>query len=107
MKGGIGNIMKQAQLMQQNLQRMQEQIASMEITGEAGGGLVRVTMNGRHEARRVQIDASLMGDDREMLEDLVAAAINDASQKIEQHTKDKTAGLMGGMGLPPGLKLPF
>ena len=83
MKGGIGNLMKQAQKMQANMQKAQAEIAAMEVTGESGGGMVKVTMNGRHEAKRVQIDPSVPLDDREMLEDLVAAAINDAVQRVE------------------------
>jgi len=107
MKGGLGNLMKQAQQMQANMQKAQEEIASMEVTGEAGGGLVKVTMNGRHEARRVIIDDSLVGDDREMLEDLVAAAINDAVHKIESVTQERMSGMTAGLNLPPGMKLPF
>ena len=91
MKGGIGNLMKQAQKMQADLQRAQEEIARAEVTGESGGGLVKVTMNGRHEVRRVQIDPSLVGDDREMLEDLVAAACNDAAHRVEQMTQERMA----------------
>jgi nucleoid-associated protein EbfC len=107
MKGGIGNLMKQAQKMQADLQRAQEEIARTEVTGESGGGLVKVTMNGRHEVRRVQIDPSLVGDDREMLEDLVAAACNDAAHRVEQMMQERMSGLTAGMALPPGLKLPF
>jgi hypothetical protein len=107
MKGGIGNLMKQAQQLQAGVQKAQEEIAAMEVTGEAGGGMVKVTINGRHEARRVQIDPSVPLDDREMVEDLVAAAINDAVHKLESASQQKMAGLMGGMNLPPGLKLPF
>ncbi len=103
MKGGLGNLMKQAQQMQQNLQKAQEELASMEVTGEAGGGLVKIVMTGRHEARRIQIDDSLVGDDKDMLEDLVAAAINDAVQKVERHSKERLSGLAGGMGLPGDL----
>jgi len=99
--------MKQAQKMQADLQRAQEEIARAEVTGESGGGLVRVTMNGRHEVRRVQIDPSLVGDDREMLEDLVAAACNDAAHRVEQMMQERMSGLTAGMALPPGLKLPF
>ncbi|MGD8709977.1 MAG: YbaB/EbfC family nucleoid-associated protein [Ectothiorhodospiraceae bacterium] len=106
MKGGIGNLMKQAQKMQENLQKAQEEIANMEITGESGGGLVAVIMNGRHEVRRVTIDESVY-DDREMVEDLVAAAFNDAVQKLEKISKEKMEGFSQGMGLPPGMKLPF
>jgi len=107
MKGGIGNLMKQAQQLQANMQKAQAEIAAMEITGEAGGGMVKVTINGRHEARRVQIDPSVPMDDREMVEDLVAAAFNDAVHRLESATQERMAGLMGGMNLPPGMKLPF
>ncbi len=107
MKGGLGNLMKQAQKMQEDLQKAQEELARQELTGEAGGGLVKVTMNGRHEVRRVEIDDSLMGDDREMLEDLVAAACNDAVHRIEERTKEQMSGLTAGLSLPPGMKLPF
>ena len=107
MKGGIGGMMKQAQQLQANMQKAQAEIAVMEVTGEAGGGMVKVTMNGKHEAKRVQIDPSVPLDDREMLEDLVAAAINDASQRMEQATQERMASVMGGMNLPPGFKMPF
>ncbi len=107
MKGGIGGMMKQAQQLQANMQKAQAEIAAMEVTGESGGGMVKVTMNGKHEAKRVQIDPSVPLDDREMLEDLVAAAINDASQRMEQATQERMASVMGGMNLPPGFKLPF
>ncbi len=107
MKGGIGNLMKQAQKMQEDMQRAQEEIASMEIEGQSGGGLVKVTMNGQHELRKVSIDDSLVGDDKDMLEDLVAAAVNDASHRLAEASKDKLSGLTSGMELPPGMKLPF
>jgi hypothetical protein len=107
MKGGIGNLMKQAQQLQASVQKAQAEIAAMEVTGEAGGGMVKVTINGRHEARRVQIDPSVPLDDREMVEDLVAAAFNDAVHRLEAVTQERMSGLMGGMNLPPGLKLPF
>ena len=111
MKGGLGNIMKQAQKMQENLQKAQAEIATLEIAGEAGGGLVNVVMTGRYEVRRIRIDDSLVGDDKDMLEDLVAAAINDAVHKVERTVQDKMSGLTAGMGLPPGmlgdLKMPF
>jgi hypothetical protein len=107
MKGGIGNLMKQAQQLQANMQKAQAEIAAMEVTGESGGGMVKVTINGRHEAKRVQIDPAVPLDDREMIEDLVAAAFNDAVHRLESTTQEKMAGLMGGMNLPPGLKLPF
>lgn len=107
MKGAIGNLMKQAQKMQEDLQKAQEQLAREEITGESGGGLVKVTMNGKHEVRRVDIDATLLEDDKEMLEDLVAAAVNDVVHKIAAKTQESMSGLTSGMGLPPGMKLPF
>lgn len=107
MKGGLGNLMKQAQEMQANMQRAQEELASMEVTGESGGGLVKVTMTGKHEVRRVNIDDSLVGDDKDMLEDLVAAAINDAAHRIETMTKERMTGLTAGLNLPAGMKLPF
>ena len=107
MKGGLGDLMKQAQAMQATMQKAQEEIAAMEITGEAGGGMVKVTLNGRHDARRVQIDPAVPTDDREMIEDLVAAAINDAVHRIESATQDKMSSLIGWMNLPPGMKLPF
>jgi DNA-binding YbaB/EbfC family protein len=107
MKGGLGNIMKQAQKMQADMQTAQEELANIEIIGESGGGLVKVVMTGRHDVRRVEIDTELMGDDKEMLEDLLAAAVNDAVRKVEKTSQEKMAGLAGGMGLPPGFKLPF
>ncbi len=106
MKGGIGNLMKQAQKMQADLQKAQEDLAKAEITGESGGGLVSVTLNGKHEVRRVQIDDSVL-DDKEMLEDLVAAAMNDAVHKLEAYSKEQMAGVTAGINLPPGMKLPF
>jgi hypothetical protein len=111
MKGGLGNLMKQAQQMQEQMQRQlaeaQEALAKMEITGEAGGGMVKVIMSGRHDVRRVIIDPSLMGDDKEMLEDLLAAAVNDAVQRVESETQSKMSGLTSGLNLPPGFKMPF
>jgi hypothetical protein len=107
MKGGIGNLMKQAQLMQDNMKKLQEQLAVMEIEGQAGSGLVKVLMTGRHEVKRVAIDPKLLADDRDMLEDLVAAAVNDAVRKIEATTQEKMAAATAGLPLPPGLKLPF
>ena len=107
MKGGLGNLMKQAQKMQADMQKAQEEIASLEVTGESGGGLVKVTMTGRHEARRVEIDDSLIGDDKDMLEDLIAAAINDAAHKVEAMTQERMAGMTAGLNLPAGMKLPF
>ncbi|MCU7816522.1 MAG: YbaB/EbfC family nucleoid-associated protein [Candidatus Thiodiazotropha sp. (ex Rostrolucina anterorostrata)] len=107
MKGGLGNLMKQAQKMQAEMQQAQERLAQEEVIGEAGGSLVKVIMNGKHEVRRVEIDDSLMADDKEMLEDLVAAALNDASQRVSQKMQESMSGLSAGMGLPPGMKLPF
>jgi DNA-binding YbaB/EbfC family protein len=99
--------MKQAEAMQRNMQKAQEEIALMEVTGESGGGMVKVTMNGRHEVKRVQIEPAVVGEDREMLEDLVAAAINDAVRKVETETQQRMSGVMAGMKLPPGMKMPF
>ena len=106
MKGGLGNLMKQAQAMQENLRKAQEELASIEVTGNAGGSMVSVTMNCRHDVRRVNIDPSLLKDDKEVLEDLVAAAINDAVRKVEKATQEKMSGLTAGFDIP-GLKLPF
>ena len=107
MKGGLGNIMKQAQQMQANMKKAQEEIAKMEITGQAGGGMVSVVMTGRHDVKRVSIDDSLMGEDKEMLEDLLAAAVNDAVRQVEKETQERMGDMMGGMQLPPGMNLPF
>jgi DNA-binding YbaB/EbfC family protein len=107
MKGGIGNLMKQAQLMQENMKRMQEQLAQMEVEGQAGSGMVKVLMTCKHEVRRVTIDPRLLADERDMLEDLVAAAFNDAARRVEATVQEKMAGVTAGMPLPPGLKLPF
>lgn len=107
MKGPLGNLMKQAQKMQEDLQKAQAELANKEITGESGGGMVKVTLNGKHECRRVAIDDSLMGDDKEMLEDLVAAAVNDAVHKVADLTQSEMSGLTAGLNLPPGMKLPF
>ena len=107
MKGGIGNLMKQAQEMQANMQKAQEELANLEVTGESGGGMVKITMTGKHEVRRVSIDDSLLADDKDMLEDLVAAAINDAAHKVEATTQERMSGLTSGINLPPGMKLPF
>ena len=107
MSNGLGNLMKQAQKMQADMQKAQEEIASMEVEGQSGGGLVKVLMTGRHELRRVTIDDTLMGDDKEMLEDLIAAAVNDASQRVESTSKEKMSGMTAGLNLPPGMKLPF
>ena len=107
MKNQLAGLMKQAQDMQDNLKRAQEELASVEVEGQSGAGLVKVTMTCRHDVKRVRIDPSLVGDDRDMLEDLVAAAINDAVRRVESTTQEKMSGLMGGMGVPPGFKLPF
>ena len=107
MKGQLAGLMKQAQQMQENLKKAQDEIAAMEIEGQAGAGMVKVTMTGRHDVKRVSIDPSLMGDDKDMLEDLIAAAINDAVRRVETVTQEKMGGLTSGMGLPPGMKLPF
>jgi len=107
MKNGLGNLMQQAQKMQEDMQKAQQEIAAMEIEGQSGGGLVSVIMNGRHELRKVSIDDSLVGDDKDMLEDLVAAAVNDAAQKVDAASKEKLGGLAGNLNLPEGMKLPF
>jgi len=107
MKGGLGNLMKQAQQMQADMQKAQEELANMEVTGSAGGDMVSVVMTGRHDVRRVSIDDSLMQDDKEMLEDLIAAAVNDAVRKIEKESQERMASMTSGMPLPPGMKLPF
>ena len=107
MKGNIGNLMKQAQKMQADMQKAQEELANMEVEGQSGGGMVKVLMNGRHEVRRVSIDESLMKDDKDMLEDLMAAAVNDAVRRIEKTSSEKMSGLTAGLNLPGGLKLPF
>lgn len=106
MKGGLGNIMKQAQAMQENMQKMQEEVANMEVAGQAGGGMVKVIMTGRHDIKKVQIDDSVM-DDKEMLEDLVAAAVNDAVRQVEKTSQEKMSSITAGLNLPPGVKLPF
>ena len=107
MKGGIGNLMKQAQLMQENMKKLQEELAQMEIEGQAGSGLVKVVMTGRHEVKRVTIDPKLIAEDKDMLEDLVATAVNDAVRKIEATTQEKMSAATAGLPLPPGMKLPF
>ena len=106
MKGNLGAMMRQAQQMQENLKRVQQELETLEVTGEAGGGLVQVTMTGKHAVRRVTIDPGVAGDDRELLEDLVAAAVNDAAQRVEALVQEKMGAVTAGMGLPPGLQ-PF
>lgn len=105
--GGMGNLMKQAQEMQEKLQQAQAELANAEVTGESGAGLVTIQMNGRHDVKKVGIDDSLMSEDKEILEDLIAAAINDAVRKIETTNQEKMSSLTGGMGMPPGFKMPF
>ncbi|HUX64106.1 YbaB/EbfC family nucleoid-associated protein [Sulfuricella sp.] len=107
MKGGLGGLMKQAQQMQENMQKMQEKLAMVEVEGQAGAGMVKVVMTCRHDVKRVSIDDSLMGEDKEMLEDLLAAAVNDAVRRVETTTQEKMSGFTSGLGLPPGMKLPF
>ena len=107
MKGGIAGLMKQAQQMQENMKRMQDQLASVEVEGQAGAGMTKVVMTCRYDVKRVVIDDSLLKDDKEMLEDLVAAAFNDAVRKVEATTQERLGGMTAGMGLPPGFKLPF
>ncbi len=107
MKGPLANIMKQAQQMQSNMQKVQEEVGATEVNGQAGGGMVVVVMTGRHEVRRVQIEPDLLKEDKEMLEDLIAAAVNDANRKAEQLMSDRLSALTSGMGLPPGFKMPF
>lgn len=104
---GLGDLMKQAQEMQANMQKMQEDLAKAEVTGSAGAGLVSVVMTGRHDVKRVNIDASLMAEDKEMLEDLLAAAVNDAVRKIETQNREQMEKMTSGMGIPPGFKMPF
>ncbi len=106
-KGGLGGIMKQAQKMQEEMQQAQAEIAAMEMTGESGGGLVSVVLNGAHECKRVSIDDSLISDDKEMLEDLIAAALNDAAQRMAAASEERMSGVTSGMNLPGGMSLPF
>ena len=108
MKGGLGNIMKQAQAMQENMQKAQAELASIEVTGESGGGMVSLVMTCRHDVKKVSIDPELMGDaqDKEILEDLIAAAMNDAVRKVEKTTQEKMSGLTGGLNIP-GMQMPF
>jgi len=107
-KGQLAGLMKQAQAMQENLKKAQDELAFIEVTGEAGSGMVKILMTCKHQVKRVSIDASLMGDDKDMLEDLIAAAFNDGARKVEETTEAKMGKLTGGMpGLPGGMKLPF
>jgi len=107
MKGNIGQLMKQAQQMQENMRRMQEQLGTLEVEGQSGAGMVKVQMNCKHEVKRISIAPSLLGEDREMLEDLVAAAFNDAARRVESTIAEKMSGMTAGLGLPAGFKLPF
>ena len=107
MKGGIGQIMKQAQQMQAEMQKAQEEMASLTVQGESGAGLVKMTMTCKHQLQQLSIDDSLLGEDKDMLEDLIIAAFNDALRKVEQTVQEKYSGMTAGIGLPPGIKLPF
>ena len=107
MKGGLGNLMRQAQQMQETMQKVQAELADIEVTGESGAGMVKIVMNGRHEAKRATIDPKLAAEEMGLLEDLVVAAVNDAVRKIAARSQEKYAGLMSGLNLPPGVKLPF
>jgi hypothetical protein len=107
MKGGLAGLMKQAQQMQENMKKVQEQLATMEVEGQAGAGMVKVVMTCRHDVKRVSVDPSLLQDDKEMLEDLIAAAVNDAVRRVEAMVQEKMSGITAGMPLPPGFKMPF
>jgi hypothetical protein len=107
MKAQLAGLMRQAQQMQENMRKLQEELALVEVEGQSGAGMVKVTMTCRHDVRRVSIAPSLLGDDKEMLEDLLAAAVNDAARKVEAAVQEKMGALTGGLGLPPGMKLPF
>ncbi len=107
MKGQLAGLMKQAQQMQENMKRMQDQLGTIEVEGQAGSGMVKVVMTCKHEVRRVSIAPALMGDDREMLEDLITTALNDAVRKVESTTQEKMSGMTAGLPLPPGFKMPF
>lgn len=107
MKGGIGQLMKQAQKMQEDMKKAQEEMSAITVTGESGGGMVKVTMSCKHEVRALEIDDTLIGDDKDMLEDLIIAAFNDAQRKVESTVQEKFSGMASGLNLPAGLKLPF
>jgi hypothetical protein len=107
MKGGLAGLMQQAQQMQENMKRMQEQLATVEVEGQSGAGMVKVVMTCRHDVKRVTIDDSLLKDDKDMLEDLIAAAVNDAVRRAEATIQEKMSGMTAGLGLPPGFKMPF
>lgn len=107
MKGGIGNLMRQAQQMQETMEKAQAELANLEVVGESGAGMVKLVLNGRYEAKSATIEPKLLGEDKDMLEDLIVAAINDAVRKVAARTQEKYSGLMSGLNLPPGMKLPF
>ena len=107
MKAQIAGLMKQAQQMQENMRKLQEELALVEVEGQSGAGMVKVTMTCRHDVKRVSIDSSVFAEDKEMLEDLLAAAVNDAVRKVETAVQEKMSAVTGGLGLPPGMKLPF
>jgi DNA-binding YbaB/EbfC family protein len=107
MKGQLGDLMKQAQKVQEQMQKVQAELANAEVTGESGAGLVKITMNGRHDVKRVWLDDSLLSEDKEMLEDLIAAAVNDAVRRVEATSQEKVSGLTMGLNLPDGMKFPF
>ena len=107
MKGGMGNLMKQAQKMQEQMAKAQEELGNAEVSGESGAGMVKVVMNGRHDIKSVTIDPSLLDEDKELLEDLLAAAVNDANRKVEENSQSKMSSMTAGMGMPPGMKMPF
>lgn len=107
MKGGLGNLMRQAQQMQETMKKAQAELADLEVTGESGAGMVKVAMNGHHEVKKVTIEPKLLTEDKDMLEDLLVAAVNDAVRRVAARTQEKYSGLMSGLNLPPGMKLPF
>ena len=107
MKGGLGNLMRQAQQMQETMKKAQAEMVDLEVTGESGAGMVKVTLNGNHEAKKIAIEPTLLGEDIALLEDLLVAAINDAARRIAARSQEKYSGLMSGLNLPPGMKLPF
>ncbi|WP_166259712.1 YbaB/EbfC family nucleoid-associated protein [Marinobacter salicampi] len=107
MMNGMGDMMKKAQKMQEEMQKAQEEIAKAEVVGESGAGLIKVTMTGRHDVRNVEIDPSLLSEEKDILEDLLAAAVNDAVRRVEENQKEKMSGMASSLGLPPGFKMPF
>lgn len=107
MKGGIGQLMKQAQEMQANMKKAQEEMASLTVTGESGAGAVRITMTCKYQVHSLEIDHTMIGDDKEMLEDLIVAAFNDTVRRVEETVQEKFSGMASGFSLPPGMKLPF